>query len=111
LVGVAAAEGHERFGDSLRLCRFVVGQECGDRVAQVVELSADEGGERSGDRGFGVDLGDQPGVAFLSRHGSDVLDKVSAIPLGTPHEDVAAALTHGVDGDRSLLDAPLVPVT
>jgi aryl-alcohol dehydrogenase-like predicted oxidoreductase len=38
------------------------------------------------------------------------LDEVSAIRLGTPHEDVAAALTHGLDGDRSLLDAPLVPV-
>ena len=39
-----------------------------------------------------------------------LLDEVSAVRLGTPHESVAAALTHGVDGDRSLLDAPLVPV-
>jgi aryl-alcohol dehydrogenase-like predicted oxidoreductase len=39
-----------------------------------------------------------------------LLDEASAIRLGTPHEDVAAALTHGSDGDRSLLDAPLVPV-
>ncbi|MGW2340462.1 aldo/keto reductase [Streptomyces sp. NPDC001661] len=38
------------------------------------------------------------------------LDKVSAIRLGAPHEDVAAALAHGVDGDRSLLDGPPVPV-
>ena len=35
---------------------------------------------------------------------------VSAVRLGTPHEDVVAALSHGVDGDRTLLDAPLVPV-
>ncbi|MET7990772.1 aldo/keto reductase [Amycolatopsis sp. NPDC005232] len=39
-----------------------------------------------------------------------LLDEVSAVRLGTPHEDVAAALTHGTDGDRRLLDAPLVPV-
>jgi len=39
-----------------------------------------------------------------------LLDEVSAIPLGAPHEDVAAAWAHGIDGDRSLLDAPLVPV-
>ncbi|WP_244927916.1 aldo/keto reductase [Nocardioides sp. W7] len=32
------------------------------------------------------------------------LDQVSAVRLGTPHEDVAAALSHGFDGDRSLLD-------
>jgi aryl-alcohol dehydrogenase-like predicted oxidoreductase len=38
------------------------------------------------------------------------LDEVSAVRLGTPHEDVAAALSHGVDGDRTLLEAPLVPV-
>jgi aryl-alcohol dehydrogenase-like predicted oxidoreductase len=38
------------------------------------------------------------------------LDEVSAVPSGTPHEDVAAALSHGVDGDRTLLEAPLVPV-
>jgi aryl-alcohol dehydrogenase-like predicted oxidoreductase len=38
------------------------------------------------------------------------LDEVSAVPLGTPHEDVAAALSHGLDGDRTLLQAPPVPV-
>ncbi|MFD5826134.1 aldo/keto reductase [Lentzea sp. NPDC060358] len=39
-----------------------------------------------------------------------MLDEVSAVQLGTPHEDVAGALAHGADGDRSLLDVPLVPV-
>ena len=39
------------------------------------------------------------------------LDEVSAVRLGTPHEDVAAALNHGFDGDRTLLAAPPVPVT
>ncbi|WP_284739973.1 aldo/keto reductase [Amycolatopsis sp. RTGN1] len=39
-----------------------------------------------------------------------LLDEVSAIRPGTPHEDVAAALAHGIDGDRSLLDVPPVPV-
>ncbi|MFD4640186.1 aldo/keto reductase [Lentzea sp. NPDC058436] len=39
-----------------------------------------------------------------------LLDEVSAIRLGTPHEDVAAALAHGADGERSLLDLPPVPV-
>jgi hypothetical protein len=38
------------------------------------------------------------------------LDEVSAVRLGTPHEDVAAALSHGFDGDRGLLEAPYVPV-
>jgi aryl-alcohol dehydrogenase-like predicted oxidoreductase len=38
------------------------------------------------------------------------LDEVSAVRLGTPHEDVAAALSHGFDGDRTLLDPPYVPV-
>jgi aryl-alcohol dehydrogenase-like predicted oxidoreductase len=38
------------------------------------------------------------------------LDEVSAIRLGTPHEDVAAALSHGLDGDRTQLKPPLVPV-
>ena len=38
------------------------------------------------------------------------LDDVSAIRLGTPHEDVTAALSHGFDGDRSLLNVPDVPV-
>jgi aryl-alcohol dehydrogenase-like predicted oxidoreductase len=46
----------------------------------------------------------------LSREQYELLDEVSAIRLGTPHEDVATALTHGFDGDRSLLDAPLVAV-
>ncbi|USX52844.1 aldo/keto reductase [Lentzea sp. HUAS12] len=39
-----------------------------------------------------------------------LLDEAAAIRLGTPHEDVAGALAHGVDGERSLLDAPPVPV-
>jgi aryl-alcohol dehydrogenase-like predicted oxidoreductase len=39
-----------------------------------------------------------------------LLDEASAIQLGTPHEDVAAALAAGTDGDRSLLDTPVVPV-
>ncbi|RAO00877.1 MULTISPECIES: aldo/keto reductase [Micromonospora] len=38
------------------------------------------------------------------------LDEVSAIRPGTPHEDVTAALNHGFDGDRTLLDPPPVPV-
>lgn len=38
------------------------------------------------------------------------LDRVSAIRMGPPHEDVAGALAHGTDGDRSLLDSPIVPV-
>lgn len=38
------------------------------------------------------------------------LDEVSAPQLGTPHEDVSAALSHGFDGDRSLLEPPLLPV-
>jgi hypothetical protein len=37
------------------------------------------------------------------------LDQASAVSLGTPHEDVAVALGHGVDGDRTLLGAPPVP--
>jgi aryl-alcohol dehydrogenase-like predicted oxidoreductase len=32
------------------------------------------------------------------------LDEVSTVPLGTPHDDVVAALRHGLDGDRTLLD-------
>jgi aryl-alcohol dehydrogenase-like predicted oxidoreductase len=39
------------------------------------------------------------------------LDKASAPRLGTPHEDVAAALSHGLDGDRTQLTPPPVPVT
>ena len=38
------------------------------------------------------------------------LDEVSAVRLGTPHEDVAAALSHGFDGNRSGLEPPSVPV-
>jgi aryl-alcohol dehydrogenase-like predicted oxidoreductase len=38
------------------------------------------------------------------------LDEVSAVRLGTPHEDVTAALTDGFDGDRTKLDAPLIPM-
>ena len=38
------------------------------------------------------------------------LDEVSAPRLGTPHEDVAAALSAGFDGDRSLLATPALPV-
>ncbi|KAA9162075.1 aldo/keto reductase [Amycolatopsis acidicola] len=38
------------------------------------------------------------------------LDVVSAIRPGAPHESVAAALAHGVDGDHSLLDDVPVPV-
>ncbi|MEV5208646.1 aldo/keto reductase [Micromonospora sp. NPDC053740] len=37
------------------------------------------------------------------------LDDVSAVRPGAPHEDVAAALDQGVDGDRTLLDLPPVP--
>ncbi|MET0494204.1 MAG: aldo/keto reductase [Actinoplanes sp.] len=39
------------------------------------------------------------------------LDEVSTVRLGTPHEDVAAALSRGLDGDRTLLDSPPVPVS
>lgn len=39
-----------------------------------------------------------------------LLDEAGAGRPGTPHEDVAAALAHGIDGDRSLLDVPPVPV-
>jgi aryl-alcohol dehydrogenase-like predicted oxidoreductase len=38
------------------------------------------------------------------------LDEISAVRLGTPHEDVAASLSHGFDGDRTLLDVSPVPV-
>ena len=38
------------------------------------------------------------------------LDDVSAIEPGSPHEDVAGALAHGFDGDRTTLDVPPVPV-
>ena len=46
----------------------------------------------------------------LDPHHYRRLDEVSAIRLGAPYEDVAGALAHGTDGDRSLLDDPLVPV-
>jgi aryl-alcohol dehydrogenase-like predicted oxidoreductase len=39
------------------------------------------------------------------------LADVSAPQLDTPHDDVATAVSHGFDGDRTLLDAPYVPVT
>lgn len=39
-----------------------------------------------------------------------LLDEVSAVTLGAPHDDVIAALAHGTDGDRSNLDLPYVPV-
>jgi aryl-alcohol dehydrogenase-like predicted oxidoreductase len=39
------------------------------------------------------------------------LEEASAIRLGTPHDDVAAALNSGFDGDRTLLrEASPVPV-
>ena len=38
------------------------------------------------------------------------LTEVSAIALGVPHEDVASALSHGIDGNRRLLDPPHVTV-
>ncbi|GAA0266302.1 aldo/keto reductase [Cryptosporangium japonicum] len=38
------------------------------------------------------------------------LDEAGAIRLGTPHEDVAAALASGADGDRSRLEPPPIPV-
>lgn len=38
------------------------------------------------------------------------LDRVSAIELGAPHEDVAAALRNGYDGDRGFLGSPPLPV-
>lgn len=46
----------------------------------------------------------------LDEHHYDRLDEISAVRLGAPHEDVASALSHGFDGDRSLLDAPPVTV-
>lgn len=38
------------------------------------------------------------------------LDETSAIRPGTPHEDVAKALNQGLDGDRTLLNDPHLPV-
>ena len=46
----------------------------------------------------------------LTDHHYHQLDKISAVRLGTPHEDVAAALTRGFDGDRTLLEPPPIPV-
>ena len=46
----------------------------------------------------------------LGEHHYRHLDEVSAVELGTPHQGVAAALSHGFDGDRTLLDSSLVPV-
>ncbi|MFJ3405341.1 aldo/keto reductase [Promicromonospora sp. NPDC090134] len=45
----------------------------------------------------------------LDEHHYRLLDEVSAIKLGAPHEDAAGALAHGTDGDRTLLDGPVVP--
>jgi aryl-alcohol dehydrogenase-like predicted oxidoreductase len=47
----------------------------------------------------------------LSEEHYQHLDKVSEPRLGTPHEDVTTALTHGFDGDRGLIETPHVPVT
>ena len=47
----------------------------------------------------------------LSEQHNQRLEAVSAPRLGTPHEDVAAALSHGFDGDRKLIETPRVPVT
>jgi aryl-alcohol dehydrogenase-like predicted oxidoreductase len=38
------------------------------------------------------------------------LDAVSAPRLGAPHEDVANALRHGFDGDRTLVETRAIPV-
>jgi aryl-alcohol dehydrogenase-like predicted oxidoreductase len=38
------------------------------------------------------------------------LDQVSAVELGTPHDDVVAALRSGYDGDREVVAAPPIPV-
>ncbi|MET8471757.1 aldo/keto reductase [Streptomyces sp. NPDC006422] len=46
----------------------------------------------------------------LAPHHHEKLDAASAIRLGAPYEDVSAALAHGIDGDRTLLDGPFVPV-
>ncbi|MEU0964880.1 aldo/keto reductase [Streptomyces sp. NPDC005917] len=46
----------------------------------------------------------------LDPHHYQMLDEISTIRLGAPHEAVTATLAHGTDGDRSLLDAPLIPV-
>ncbi|MFK0171517.1 aldo/keto reductase [Streptomyces sp. NPDC090306] len=46
----------------------------------------------------------------LDDHHHRHLDRISAVGMGTPHEDVAAALEHGFDGDRALLEPLAVPV-
>jgi aryl-alcohol dehydrogenase-like predicted oxidoreductase len=46
----------------------------------------------------------------LDDHQYQRLDEISAASLGTPHEDVAAALGHGFDGNRALLRSSPVPV-
>lgn len=46
----------------------------------------------------------------LSEEHYQVLDQASTIRLGTPHDDVVAALSHGFDGDRTALAPPPVPV-
>jgi aryl-alcohol dehydrogenase-like predicted oxidoreductase len=46
----------------------------------------------------------------LSEQHYQRLDDVSAPRLGAPHEDVEVALSHGFDGDRTLLQIPDVPV-
>jgi aryl-alcohol dehydrogenase-like predicted oxidoreductase len=46
----------------------------------------------------------------LAPHHYQRLDEAGAITFGAPYEDVAGALAHGTDGDRTLLDDPLVPV-
>ena len=38
------------------------------------------------------------------------LADAGTVALGTPHEDVAGALAHGFDGDRTLLRSPAIPV-
>ncbi len=52
-------------------------------------------------RALDLDLSDQ-------RYGR--LEAISAPRLGAPHEDVAAALKHGFDGDRTLIETPTIPV-
>ena len=47
---------------------------------------------------------------LLDERHCQLLNQVSAVRLGTPHEDVAAALNHGFDGDRSVLEGPWIPV-
>jgi aryl-alcohol dehydrogenase-like predicted oxidoreductase len=40
-----------------------------------------------------------------------LLHDVSSVPLGTPHDDVAASINQGVDGDHRLIYDPALPVT